>query len=636
MYKKNSFIITVTLMLVLLFTGISVMAVDEATVEEIMSNAPSQEDYPDAGGIIIQSEVISDFTAVPYKTRVNKIYKVFNKRGIERFGEASIRFDKGREKIELVEAYTITPDGDVVEVDENAVHEITPSELSEANIYSNIKDKVINLPALESGAIIVYSYIRTEEDPLIDGHFWNSKQFGYREPIQETSLSVKVPSDKKIFSKTIRDDLEPEIVEGDGYKQYTWEKKDLDAIIPEVAMPPLADIVPVVRVSTFETWQEFSDWYSGLIKDQYKLNDAIKEKIAELTSDIDSREDKIQALYNYVATNIRYVGLEFGIDGYKPHTAINIFENKYGDCKDKATLLIAMLSEIGVKGEPVLISTADHSNLEIVSPGHFNHMIVYLPEQDLYVDPTSDVTKFGNLPAADQGKKIIMPAINKIVETPVAPAEENREHFRQEVKLSEDGSAVINITWSDRGVYDSIYRNLFKQYNDHQRGLVLKQIINSYFPNAAIEDYTISGVDSLENDFQIDLVLSTKDYSQNMGNLIGVQPFRIALNVGQIVGLEERTYPLYMGYNFNASREILIELPAGYDVNFIPEDVNIESEIGSLAVNFAEEGQMIKANLDLKITEPLIELEKYQQVRNLLNTAGELTQKQILIKPNNE
>ncbi len=619
------------LVVVSMFLSVAVAAVDNTEIENIIRNAPTREDYPDAGGVIIKSETVCDFTEVPYRTQVNRICKIFNERGIGEFSEIKIRYDEKREEIELLKAYTIKPDGEVIEVDENAVHNVTPPELTEARIYSHIKDKVINFPGLEPDSIIVCSYLIKEIEPLIEGHFWYTEQYGYTEPIEENSLTVKVPDNKDIYYQTTRGDLEPEIETENGYKKYTWKKLDIPAVTLEVSMPPLIDIVPVVRISTFQSWQEFSDWYSSLITDQYKLDGAIRDKINELTANGKLREDKVKALYNYVATNIRYVGLEFGIDGFKPHKSTEVFKNKYGDCKDKATLLIAMLGEIGVQAEPVLIGTGGYFNLEIASPEYFDHMIVYLPEEDLYLDPTSDVTMFGNIPAYDQGKKVLIPTRNKIVETPLAPAEENCESIKEKVTLAADGSASINISWYDSGVYDFIYKNIFKQYSREQQELVLKQIINSFYPNGDINRCEIKGVEGLEQEFNVEVDLNLKNYGQIMGNVMTFKPFMIGLNVSTIVGPEKRDTPLYIGYKLSAHREIIVDLPEGYVVNFTPESVEIDNEAGTLKSTFNFDEKQMHILLDLKTKMHIVELDKYEQLRDLFNKATENTQQQVMI-----
>ncbi|NLM98360.1 MAG: DUF3857 and transglutaminase domain-containing protein [Halanaerobiaceae bacterium] len=626
---KKCFLYLCFFLLVLL--SIPVIAVEEAEIQAILQNAPLKEDYPEAGAVILKHNMTCDFTKLPYTYRVDRVCKIFNKRGIEEFAEARIQFDKERERVEILKAYTIKSDGTVIEAGENSIHEITPPELAEANIYSNVKELVINFPGVEEDTIIVYSYLIEEAEPLIRNQFWQSKEFAYIEPIKETCLEIIVPEDKALYYKTIRGDFGPVIEKADGCKKYVWERKDIAAVPVEFGMLPLLDIVPLVRVSTFADWKEFNDWYRGLITDQYKINDTILRKIEELTAGLDTEEEKIRALYNYVAGDFRYVGLEFGIDGYKPHNAVETFENKYGDCKDKATLLIALLSAIGVRAEPVLINTAGHSELEIASPDHFNHMIVYLPNLDLYLDPTNGITMYGDLPAVDQGKKVVMPLSNWISETPVFPAENNREHFYQKIELSENGSARINVTWLANGAFDSVNKLLFTFLNEQQRTAQMGFIMNHYYPGSEIQSCDFVRVEGLEDNFRIDFSLSMKNYTQKMGNLLTIKAFRFLPAFAQLVGSSERENAVYLGHNMNISREIEIELPEGVEVNYLPEDVWMENETGSLKASFLHDEKGIQINLDFKTVKHIIEKEQYQDLKELFDKAAETMNQQILL-----
>ncbi|HLV09328.1 MAG TPA: DUF3857 and transglutaminase domain-containing protein [Halanaerobiales bacterium] len=598
----------------------------------LQEGSPVQEDYPDAGGVYLKSEMIADYTAIPYRTEITRIIKVFNKRGIDYFGEDKIRYNQKWENIEVLEAVTIKPDGSIVEVKQNAIHDITPPELSDANIYSDVRDKVINFPALEPGSIIVCRYLIEEEKPLIEGEFWASRIFQDIEPIEESTLILKAPSDKRLFYYTRSGEIEPRIIEEEGCSTYIWQESDVPAIVAETAMPPYYDVVPTVMVSTMKSWDDVSSWYDGLIDQQYEINQELRDKIAELTSGFTDTEEKIRILYNYVALNIRYVGLEFGIGGYKPHLAVEVFDNKYGDCKDMATLLIAMLREIGVKAEPVLINASYYPDLRIVSPDNFNHMIVYLPEQGIYMDPTSDVTMYGLLPNADEGKKVLFPLENRIAETPVSDAENNQEAFIQKVKLHEDGSAELNIDWVNTGIYDMVYKELFKQFNQQERQIVIQQLSNSFFIGAQLSDYKMTGVDGLDEAFYTQLNLTINNYARSMGDLLSFKPNRIPVNVKQLVGSQTRIYPMFIGYNLNIFRDVEIELPEAYVLEYLPEDIKIINSVGSLQVNYQEFDGKVRVVYDLQTYKPMVEVEEYEELRELFNEASDVLENTILIK----
>src|SRR3989338_6448428 len=122
-------------------------------------------------------------------------------------------------------------------------------------------------------------------------------------------------------------------------------------------MPPMTEIPPAISLSTFTDWDGIYKWWWQLASDKIEATEDIKSKVAELTKDMTALREKVRAIYNYCARNIRYVAIAYGQAGYEPHRASEIFSNKYGDCKDQVILLISMLKEAGIKAYPVLIGT---------------------------------------------------------------------------------------------------------------------------------------------------------------------------------------------------------------------------------------------------------------------------------------
>ena len=608
-----------------LFAGAGFASVNPA-------NTPEQSDYPNAAAIILNSKMTADYTVKPYTLKVERTIKIFNQRGIERFGETKIRFDKETEEIDILKAETIKNNGEVVKVKEKAINEITPPELSEANIYSHIREKVLNMPALKPGVIINYSYQKKIKEPVMDGEFWTEKYLQSTEPIKKSSLIVKVPKNKKLNYKVKSEDLEPQINNKDNYKEYMWQVKEVKGIEKENSMPPLADIANRVSVSTLASWNQVSEWYNGLLGDQFKPNRELKNKVADLCKGKKTRGEKIKSIYNYVAGNIRYVGLEFGIGGYKPHDAVEVFTNKYGDCKDQDTLLITMLKQIHIEAEPVLINSVSNPKLEVITPTQFNHMIVYLPEDDLYLDPTSNLTLYGDLPPGDQGKKVLLPTMNKIKDTPVMSPAKNQEIINTDVKITNDGSSELEMKWQDHGYYDSVYKQLFRRFNQSRRGMVIRQIVKNSLPDAQIKNYKISGVEGLEDNFKIDISLTSSGYLSKMGNNYTIKPLLFPMNLYQLVSEETRDYPLNLGVTLNFKRDIEIEIPEGYQVNYLPENNEIDNEVGHLILTYNNKGQKIQVSLNLRIKNKVISVENYDLAKDLFNQVKNALQQQILIK----
>ena len=187
----------------------------------------------------------------------------------------------------------------------------------------------------------------------------------------------------------------------------------------------------------------------------------LRRRVHRLTSDLTSEAAKIQAIYHFVATSIRYVGIELGQSAYQPSPATEVFHMQYGDCKDKTTLLISMLDLVGIKAYPVLMSVAPYERVDTALPSlnQFNHMIVAIPTGTnayIWLDPTASTCSYGNLPYNTQGRTgfIISDIRGEFVEIPIFPPESNRLVSTTELTLNNEGGVQGTLYIQTRGQYD--------------------------------------------------------------------------------------------------------------------------------------------------------------------------------------
>jgi hypothetical protein len=294
MSKRLKLIVVLVMAFSLMFSSI---VVAETSSEELLKNAPVKDDYPEAGAIYLENETLIDHTGDQSQIRRRKVIKVFNKRGVEDYGEFKIRFNQSSENIKIVEAKTIKPDGSIIEPKEDAINEITPPAAANASIYSDARIKVISMSGVEPGSIVICEYVKNKDEYAIKDEFWNYQLFQATEPMEEKKLVVKTPADKKVNYKVRNGDLKPKITEENNTKTYTWLETDIPAIIKENNMTSLINVAPFIEISTVDNWSQISNWYQGLIDEQYQVNDELKSKIEELIADGQTKEDKIEKLY---------------------------------------------------------------------------------------------------------------------------------------------------------------------------------------------------------------------------------------------------------------------------------------------------------------------------------------------------
>ena len=197
-------------------------------------------------------------------------------------------------------------------------------------------------------------------------------------------MEINVPKGRQIKLKS-KPGYEPKITDEGDRRVYRWtythlkDEEEGPHAKKKKGRHGSQDEIPTVQLTTFQSWEELGAWYASLEKDRRQPNDAIKAKAAELVQGKTDDMAKVKALYEYVSRNIRYVSLSFGLGRYQPHEASEVLVNGYGDCKDKNTLLAALLAAEGFQSTSVLIGSQHELDPDIPSPSQFDHVITRVP-----------------------------------------------------------------------------------------------------------------------------------------------------------------------------------------------------------------------------------------------------------------
>jgi len=258
-------------------------------------------------------------------------------------------------------------------------------------------------------------------------------------------LEISFPAGKSV--KIVSPEFKPEISEEAGRRIYRWKHSNL--IVKQQdpnEIPRRIPPNPDVQVTTFSSWEEVGKWYGDLQKPSLEVTPAIQAKAAELTKGLNTDEEKIHAIYNFVALKYHYIGLDFGIGRYQPHAADDVLDNGYGDCKDKHTLLATLMKAVGIEAWPVLIHAQRKLDPDVPSPAQFNHVITVVPLGGSFVwlDTTPEVAPYGLLLLALRDKQALMIPSNKTVALVTTPA---NAPFAQEQKFTTEGKLANNGTF---------------------------------------------------------------------------------------------------------------------------------------------------------------------------------------------
>jgi hypothetical protein len=568
---------------------------------QLLQAAPSAESYPDADIIYLLDEnieeVLSDGSC---KSTTHQVFKILRESGKED-ADSQISYDSRTETLSMMYARTITPDGEIIPLKKNAMAVITP--YSEFPDYSDYKELTFSMPGVEVGCIIDYKYV-IEQKPIIDGEFASSFFVQWEDPVLLSRYKVITPDHmdlRYLLLNPLRDvPRSPDVIHSKGKKIYLWEHKNIPQVqvLDEEDIPPMEEIAFNIWVTTMDSWEPFFRWWRKQAEGKTEPNEAIKKKVAELIQDLPRARDRMEALFDYVKRTVRYVSIDLDQAGYVPESASEVFENKYGDCKDKSTLLISMLKEAGIAAYYVLIPTHDVANLvrDFPDPFQFDHCIVAAETKEgcQFLDPTAEDHPFDYLPDDDQNRGVVIFEDPEAVfsTTPLAEPEENTVCFRQEIEIGSDGAIRVNQSCSASGSKEATLRSFFIHSSPTEIRESLHQLISETSPRAKLLSYTHSDPLDFKGPFVWEMTYTVSDYCVRAADLL---IFQVPNIEAECLGAdkEERQYATPYEPKSYGKKEAQFSVPEGYEIYYLPEQVEMKNPYFEYCSSYRTEGRKI-------------------------------------------
>ena len=596
---------------------------------------PPQE--KDVGGVIVNDESTLTVGEDGRATTVTTFAVRFLTRAS--FGRAvaaaGYDTDSGGKVVEL-RAWLIRPDGSVRRYGKDeTVDRIADTD----NLYDESRMKVINAERdAEVGAVFGFQ-TTTEERPWFPQTEW---WFQAEMPSLLSRFTLVLPAGWRASGAVFNAPKAEPAVSGNSY---TWEMRNLPRVEDEPSSPSWRTLAAHVAVKygpaansaafrNFDTWADVSKWYAELADPQAALDDPLALKARELTASAKTELEKIQAVGRYVQ-NIQYVSIQIGIGGWRPHPANQVFAKQYGDCKDKATLMRAMLKAAKLDSYAVLIYAGDRTRVreEWVSPGQFNHAVLAVRVSDetqapsvvkhpglgrlLIFDPTDSTTPVGDLPGHEQGSYALVAAgtDGALLRMPVTTPEENMVRREVEAGLAEDGSLTATLRENMEGQSAARARSVFKGLAPSDFAGAIQRWVSSGATGARFGKIDPKDAQA-EGRFALDVEITAPAYGQSMQNRLLVFKPAIFSRGGSVRGLSDATrkHPLVLESEAFAET-VRFKLPAGFDVDELPDAVKVDSDFGSYTASYeVKDGQLVYTRR-LVQRAATIPADKYAEVR---------------------
>ena len=398
--------------------------------------------------------------------------------------QADLPYNSTLSKLEVLEAYTITPKGEKIPVAANAIRTVEDDNSSGAAMFSDQKHKIIIFPKVTPGSKTYYKTKLTTYKPLLPGYFYTRLIFSPSVEVQSYEYNLSYPEDLTLYTdiKGVKQ-TKDEVV--DGMRQVSYTYQNLKMKKKELYQVSNNDYAPHIFISTFPSQEAFAKAYEDRIKDKFTVTPEIQKQADEITKGLDKKvqkdpkldlkKEQAKTIYHWVARNIRYVAIYLADGGIVPHDAHSILKNRYGDCKDHNALLIALLAAKGIDATSALINSGNAYTLpKYPVLGPFNHVITYIPAWNLYLDSTDEMAPYGVLPGDELDKPVLLTKLAKVGRTPKPKREDSEMATGISMQIEKDGritgkahtmyfgSAEINARYKYEGAETTLSDKLVK------------------------------------------------------------------------------------------------------------------------------------------------------------------------------
>ena len=572
-------------------------------------------------------------------TRGRMAYRILRPEG-RAYAQFDVPFDN-ETKINYLRGWSITSKGQEYEAKDKDTFERS---LSTFEVFSDDKAKIISLPGADAGTVVGFEFERKHRPYLFQDFWWIQQMI----PVERSRFTLRLPKSWEYRADWINH-AEQKPVEQDG--AYVWEVTDVPRIEREYREPPyraMASAIVItffsekIKSQTFKSWNDLGIWYSQLTADTREPSSAMQQKVQELAPAGLPVFERIKALARFAQRDVRYAAIEVGIGGFKPHPAAEIFAHRYGDCKDKATVLSTMLAQIGVKSFYMPIHDERGIYTDKTPPNRgFDHVIlaIQLPEAShtkplsavyehpklghlLIFDPTNELVPLGQLPYYEQDSfaLLVTDKGGELIHLPVSSPETNQLNRIVKVKLLPDGTLQGEVEEVNSGYRAAITREYWKDQTEKDRKKILERILGATLGNFQVDDLIVANVDNLEEDFILRYKFTADHYAKNAGPLLLVRP-RV---VGEFAGYFDTSKPRHYAYEMRApymNRETVeIALPDGYKVDDLPEPAAAKVPFAEYTSKTEQAGNVLKYTRAYKVATTLVPVEKIEDLKKIFAT----------------
>lgn len=524
--------------------------------------------------------------------------------GVEQFSQVRLSYSEKMETLEVLEAYTVTAEGERRNVAAERIHTQESYSSASAAMYADRKVRVIVFPNLAPGTQLVYSVRRTQLQPYFPGYFGLWETFSVFTRFDDAQVTLQAPAGlpMHVSSRGLQGSDRPQVRDGNAH--WRWTLPPTQAMPTQNWSAATWEFSPGIMASTYRDWAQLAKAYQLKAAPAAVVTPAIHALAEQLTAGISDRREQAQTLYRWVAQNIRYVAVYLGNGGLEPNSAQSVLDNHYGDCKDHVVILEALLAAKGIASTPVLIGAGGGPTLPAIPVlGRFNHAISYIPEFDLYLDSTTPWARAGQLPEGDLGAPVLLTASATLARTPEPDERRNGIGFEMDMQYQRNGDVSGQLQLQPGDAMEMDMRDTFAQLTAQNRARVEAAIVASAGMDGQGELRLLSDPQLLTQPFSYRFKFRAQDVVDF--SVVGGIQLPLAPSVSSM-----RTLYTRVAASSNATpfacvaghrREVYrLQFPAEVPIMAVPADIQFANAAGSYRVQWRRDGQQMVAEHELR------------------------------------
>lgn len=557
--------------------------------------------------------------------------RVQSESAVRELGLLTYPFASSFESLDVIYVRVRKPDGSVVETPQSDVQELDSAVSREAPMYSDTREKHIAVKSLGVGDVLEAQLRWTVHVAVAPGHFWGGNSFFRAGICLKEIKEFDLP--KSAAAKVTSKEAKPTIEQKGDRQIYRFETSNLNKAeepkIPDWEKNYYGIDPPDVRVSSFHSWDDVGAWYAQLQETKIAVTPEIKAKAEELTKGKTSEEDKTRALYDFVSTHFRYIGVDLGVGRYAPHSAGDVLANRYGDCKDKHTLFAALMSAVGLKAYPALISSRFRVDPAFPSPELFDHVITAIPRGDSYsfLDTTPEVAPFGLLLAGLRDRQALVMAAGapaKLQKTPAEAPFHSFENVSIDSSIDTDGTLDATMRVEIRGDREVALRSVYRNTPQNRWDELTQALVNGMGFAGKSSEISVSPPEDTTKPFVVSFKYHRTGYPDWKNRQISLPlPALLLPELNDEQKVSKNPLPLGPEQDFNYTATV--KLPKDYAAE-VPTNISRKTDFAEFTAEYAFEKKdgVLLGTLRWKTLRPEAlgsEREKYVEIAKSISDA---------------